>query len=170
MSRRREHLLNRLLVIVYAIISLALVIFTGVARDHYFTSNPCLFDVTGRRTETILINLLFIPYAAVVYLAILLATNLNNSGAIAFALFMLPFLIVILSLVVAVLRRRHSLPTEYKAQSNRWKFWVMWCVAFSLFQPRRDVTDFQGRDSGALPIPALLWRVLRPDDILDLRQ
>ncbi|KAJ7475047.1 hypothetical protein FB451DRAFT_1558217 [Mycena latifolia] len=129
LSKRREHLLPRLLVIAFGIISLALIIFTSAANADHFTANPCEADTYYKTAEGILLNLLFIPYTGVILVIMLIA---NLGGAESFAgiavLAITPFIIVLVSFVYGLVEQRHLLAQQYKVQNDRWKIWVMWDV------------------------------------------
>ncbi|KAJ7651448.1 hypothetical protein B0H17DRAFT_1102149 [Mycena rosella] len=104
---RREHLLTRLLVIDFVIISLALATFTALAKPRYFSPDPCIIDIDGYKTKEILMSLLFIPYAAIPYLLVpVMIFDCQQCGT----------------------GQRRFPAKQYKIQSNRSKFWVTWCV------------------------------------------
>ncbi|KAJ7150529.1 hypothetical protein C8R43DRAFT_1067973 [Mycena crocata] len=130
LSGRREHLLPRLLVVVFGIISLALVIFSSAADVDHFASNPCESDDSYKTLAGILMNLLFIPYAGVLLIMINLANTGGVDASIVGIIFLtiLPFIILVISFVYAVIKQRHVLAKQYQVQNNRWKIWVMWDV------------------------------------------
>ncbi|KAJ7663607.1 hypothetical protein B0H17DRAFT_308319 [Mycena rosella] len=127
LSKHLDHLLNRLLVIGFAVISLALVIFAAMAKPHYFSPDPCRFQLDGMlEAKEILLNLLFIPYVAIAALVVLMVSDPN--AALGFLVLMLPFIMLVLSFVYTVVKQNHLLAEQYKVQNNEWKFWVMWQV------------------------------------------
>ncbi|KAJ6587493.1 hypothetical protein DFH09DRAFT_1141209 [Mycena vulgaris] len=130
LSQRREHLLPRLLVIAFAIISLSLVFFSGLANVDHFAANPCEVDSVYRTAGAILANLLFIPYAGVALIVIELTTTRGADGATIAGIFLLlaPFLVVFVSFLYALVAQRHVFPKQYKLQNKRWRIWVMWDV------------------------------------------
>ncbi|KAJ7683411.1 hypothetical protein B0H17DRAFT_1333284 [Mycena rosella] len=122
LSHRREHLLPRLLVLVFATISLALVIFTNAATTKHFSENPCELDSVYRSVSGLLRNLLFIPYAGVVVSLISF-----SSGDVGGVLVLLsPFIVLVVAFVYAVVKQRHWLVKRFQIQNNRWKIWVAW--------------------------------------------
>ncbi|KAJ7268086.1 hypothetical protein B0H12DRAFT_1097024 [Mycena haematopus] len=131
LSGRREHLVPRLLVLAYAIISLAILIFTSTAKESHFSANPCEDDNLYKSAAAVFTNLLFIPYAGVFIVVLLAAAAVDfddtTLGGLAFAA-LLPFLLIIASFVCGVVRQRHRLAAEFRAQNSRWKIWVTWDV------------------------------------------
>ncbi|KAJ7663609.1 hypothetical protein B0H17DRAFT_1092543 [Mycena rosella] len=128
LSKRRDHLLTRLLVIGFAIISLALAIFTAVAKPHFFSPDPCTIGPDGHKTRFILENLLFIPYAAIPDLVYVMLADGSEDVILGVVVLMVPFIVLVLSLISALVRQRRSLAKQYEMQSNRSKFWVTWEV------------------------------------------
>ncbi|KAJ6526762.1 hypothetical protein B0H19DRAFT_1275604 [Mycena capillaripes] len=124
LSKRREHLIPRLLVIIFAIISLALVIFTSTANIDHFTANPCEIDDFYQTARGVAQNFLFIPYAGV----LLLVLSLTQFGDMAAGLVLIltPFLILVVGFIYAVVKQRHLLTKQFRVQNNRWKIWVAW--------------------------------------------
>ncbi|KAJ7660595.1 hypothetical protein B0H17DRAFT_1094972 [Mycena rosella] len=128
LSKRRDHLLTRLLVIGFAIISLAFAIFSAIAKPHYFAPDPCIIELNGHKTRDVSMNLLFIPYAAIPALVYVMLADGSEDVILAVIMLMVPFIVLVLSLISALVRQRRSLAKQYKIQSNRWKFWVTWQV------------------------------------------
>ncbi|KAJ7913247.1 hypothetical protein B0H13DRAFT_1874066 [Mycena leptocephala] len=131
LSKRREHLIPRLLVISFALISIAIVIFTGAATVDHFAANPCESDDTYRTVTGIFLNLLFIPYTGVILVMLIIAAIPSEDGTFAGFLFVVtlgPFLILVGSFIYAVIKQRHLLTQQCRAQNNRWKIWVVWDV------------------------------------------
>ncbi|KAJ6501870.1 hypothetical protein C8R45DRAFT_603431 [Mycena sanguinolenta] len=131
LSGRREHFLPRLLVITYVVLSIAILLFNSSATESHFSPNPCEFDSTAKAVGRVFANLLFIPYAGLIPVMVfaILAVDYDDSfiGAVAFAA-MLPFLLIVGGFVCGVIRQRHRLAKEFRAQNNRWKIWVTWDV------------------------------------------
>ncbi|KAF7364054.1 hypothetical protein MSAN_01064200 [Mycena sanguinolenta] len=131
LSGRREHLLPRLLVITYVVLSVAILLFNSSATESHFAPNPCDLNSAAKATARAFNNLLFIPYAGLIPVVIfaILAVDYNDGfiGAVAFAA-MLPFLLIVISFVCGIVRQRHRLAKEFREQNNRWKIWVTWDV------------------------------------------
>ncbi|KAJ6587487.1 hypothetical protein DFH09DRAFT_976835 [Mycena vulgaris] len=130
LSHRREHLIPRLLVIAFGIISLSLVIFTSAADGDHFAASPCELDSSYKTARVIMMNLLFIPYAGVAVIVVELTTTPGVDASIVGVLLVVlaPFFIVLGSFVYGVVKQRHVLAKQYQVQNNRWKIWVMWDV------------------------------------------
>ncbi|KAJ6526746.1 hypothetical protein B0H19DRAFT_1196916 [Mycena capillaripes] len=129
LSKRREHLIPRLLVIIFAVISVALVIFTSAANADHFMASPCEDDDFYKTVTGVLQNFLFIPYAGVVLLVISVARSQGDAAAAGIILLALaPFLILVGSFIYAVIKQRHLLARQFQVQNNRWKIWVVWDI------------------------------------------
>ncbi|KAJ6462426.1 hypothetical protein C8R45DRAFT_525680 [Mycena sanguinolenta] len=131
LSGRPEHLLPRLLVITYVVLSIAILLFNSSATESRFAPNPCEFDSATKSTARAFTNLLFIPYAGLIPVALLAvaAVELHDGfiGGVAFAA-NLPFFLIVVAFVCGVVRQRHRLAKEFREQNNRWKIWVTWDV------------------------------------------
>ncbi|KAJ6587495.1 hypothetical protein DFH09DRAFT_1307723 [Mycena vulgaris] len=130
LSQRREHLLPRLLVIAFAIISLSLVLFSGLANADHFAANPCEIDGAYKTAAGILENFLFIPYAGVALIVFELTTTrgVDFTTIAGIILLLAPFLIIFISFLYALVAQRHVFSKQYKLQNKRWRIWVMWDV------------------------------------------
>ncbi|KAJ7032548.1 hypothetical protein C8F04DRAFT_654546 [Mycena alexandri] len=129
LSKRREHLIPRLLVIAFAVISLALIIYTGTANVKHFSTVVCESDDSYKTLASVLANLLFIPYAGVIVVLIFLfadAALLTALGVGLVILVMAPFILLSGSFIYAGVKQRYVLAQKFQAESNRWKIWVMW--------------------------------------------
>ncbi|KAJ7738794.1 hypothetical protein B0H16DRAFT_1891257 [Mycena metata] len=129
LSGRREHLIPRLLVIAFAIISLALIIYTDTADVKHFSTVVCESDDAYKTFTNFLGNLLFVPYAAVIIVILFVvedATALSALGLLLLIVILLPFLLLVGSFTYAVIKQRRVLALRYRVESNRWKIWVMW--------------------------------------------
>ncbi|KAF7341092.1 hypothetical protein MVEN_01843400 [Mycena venus] len=131
LSGRREHLFPRLLVIAYGVISLAILIYTGSADGSHFSSNPCESDDAYRTLAGIIINFLWIPYAGVIVVFMVI----QAAGAEANAMFagieflaISPFVLILVSTIYGIVKQRHLLAKQFRIQSDRWKIWVAWDV------------------------------------------
>ncbi|KAJ7288417.1 hypothetical protein C8J57DRAFT_1280167 [Mycena rebaudengoi] len=127
LSQRREHLLLRILVIGFAIISIALVIFTNAADADHFAASPCEDDDSYKTAIGVLLNLLFIPYAGVIVL-ILILSNTPSEAIGSWILTLLPFVLIVISLVYGLFAKRATIAKACEVQANRWKIWVAWDV------------------------------------------
>ncbi|KAJ7068780.1 hypothetical protein C8F01DRAFT_979160, partial [Mycena amicta] len=132
LSGRREHLFPRLLVIGYAVASLALIIFTSAASIEHFTPSNCESDDSYKSFVGILLNLLFIPYTGVVLVMIIIraAQGADLGGFYAGLEFVavMPFVLILVSIIYGVVKQRSQLAKEFRIQNNRWKIWVAWDV------------------------------------------
>ncbi|KAJ6501869.1 hypothetical protein C8R45DRAFT_1209547 [Mycena sanguinolenta] len=131
LSGRREHLLPRLLVIGYVVLSIALLLFNSSASDSHFSPNPCEFHSAVKTLARVFSNLLFIPYAGLIPVALLAVAAVDShDGFVGGVAFManLPFLLIVVAFVCGTIRQRHRLAKEFREQSNRWKIWVAWDV------------------------------------------
>ncbi|KAJ7290550.1 hypothetical protein C8J57DRAFT_1459058 [Mycena rebaudengoi] len=106
LSKSREHLLPRILIIGYAPLSLALMLFTTLVNERYFTANPCEELVLTGATAAILLNFLFVPYVAVVVLILVLPDILTVIAAI------IPFVVLVVALVGNIIRQRNVLEAQ----------------------------------------------------------
>jgi len=135
LSRRREHLLPRLLVIAFAVIAVSLIFFGAIANDSHFTASPCEPESAFKSSAGIISNLMFIPYAGVIEV-LLIAASITSAAqgdrAIEgiFAAIILgvltPVIILLGSVIYGAIKKRRVLAKAFKAQSNRWKIWVAW--------------------------------------------
>ncbi|KAJ7307964.1 hypothetical protein DFH08DRAFT_1051250 [Mycena albidolilacea] len=130
LSKRREHLIPRLLVILFALISMAIVIFTSAANASHFAISPCESDDFYRTFSGVILNFLFVPYAGVVLLLVTLQSVAAVGAVFAATMFflLLPFILLVGSLVYALVKQRHVLAKQFHVQNNRWKIWVAWDV------------------------------------------
>ncbi|KAJ6587502.1 hypothetical protein DFH09DRAFT_1307733 [Mycena vulgaris] len=155
LSQRREHLLPRLLVIAFAIISLGLVFFSRIANADHFAANPCEVDEAYRTTAGIVANLLFIPYAGVALIIVFELTTARGADATPIGgvlLLSAPFLVVVISFLSALVAQRHVFPKQYKLQNKRWRIWVMWDVVAKQY----PLLHF----CGVFFIPMIYWILL----------
>jgi hypothetical protein len=139
LSKRREHLLPRLLVISFAIIAVSLIFFGAIANDSHFTASPCEPESAFKSKSGIISNLMFIPYAGVIEVLLIAATITSatqGDRAIEgiFAAIILgvltPVIILIGSVIYGAIKKRRVLAKAFKAQNNRWKIWVAWYVYY----------------------------------------
>ncbi|KAJ7148367.1 hypothetical protein C8R46DRAFT_1010115 [Mycena filopes] len=131
LSKRREHLIPRLLVLAFAAISLALVIYTGAANVHHFSTAVCETDDFYKTVSGVLTNLLFIPYAGVVVVLLSLVEDtkdLTPADLLVILSLMLPIFLLAGSFVYAVVKQRRMLAQRFRVESGRWKIWVVWDV------------------------------------------
>jgi hypothetical protein len=109
------------------------VIFTGAATVDHFAANPCESDDAYRTVTGIFLNLLFVPYTGVILVMLIIAAIPSEDGTFAGFLFVVtlgPFLILLGSFIYAVIKQRHLLAQQCRAQNNRWKIWVVWYRVF----------------------------------------
>ncbi|KAK7018935.1 hypothetical protein R3P38DRAFT_2979634 [Favolaschia claudopus] len=132
LSGRREHLLPRLLVISYAVLSLFIVIYNSAASTSHFSPNPCEGDDVYTSAAAVFANLLFVPYAGLVGV-LLVINNLVQLGAggviVVYSILALaPFIILVCTLIYTIIKQKALLSREFRMQPNRWKIWVTWDV------------------------------------------
>ncbi|KAF7337833.1 hypothetical protein MVEN_02006200 [Mycena venus] len=131
LSGRREHLVPRLFVTAYGVISLAILIYTGSADGSHFSPNPCESDDAYRTLAGIIINFLWIPYAGVIVVFMVIQAAGGETNAMFAGIEFLaisPFILILVSTIYGIVRQRHLLAKQFRIQSGRWKIWVTWDV------------------------------------------
>ncbi|KAK7038291.1 hypothetical protein R3P38DRAFT_2905486 [Favolaschia claudopus] len=133
LSGRREHLLPRLLVIAYAVLSLFIVIYNSAASTSHFSPNPCEGEDAYTSAAAVFANLLFVPYAGLVGVLLVINLFVQSGGAsgifVVYALLALaPFIIIMCTLIYTLIKQKVLLSREFRMQPNRWKIWVTWDV------------------------------------------
>ncbi|KAJ7262069.1 hypothetical protein C8J57DRAFT_1633657, partial [Mycena rebaudengoi] len=146
LSKSQKHLLPRILVIGYTPLSLALMLFTTLVNERYFTANPCEELVLTGATAAVLLNFLFVPYVAVVLLILALPDILTIIAAI------IPFVILVVAFVGNIILQRHVLARECKIQTHRWKIAVCWDV----LEAQNPFLHF----CGVFQVPMIYWIVV----------
>ncbi|KAJ7876558.1 hypothetical protein B0H13DRAFT_2200841 [Mycena leptocephala] len=149
LSSSTKHLLPRLLVVVFWLLSLALLIFTSHAGDNYFTAaSPC--DTLVVKGAAIILNLIFIPYLGVaVVIAVFLASFHDGVSTRAIIGTCVPFMLLIVGLGFALIRSRRELAQKLRERNGRSRFWVFW--KFS--EDRYPFLHF----CGVFLIPMIYW-------------
>ncbi|KAJ7916163.1 hypothetical protein B0H13DRAFT_2323652 [Mycena leptocephala] len=114
LSQRREHLIPRLLVIASAVVSLVLVIFTSAADADFFAGSPCESDDAYKTAVGIILNLLFIPYAGVLLVLLIIADTPAVDATIAGIMFLaITFIILVGSFAYALIKQRHLFAKQF---------------------------------------------------------
>jgi hypothetical protein len=132
------------LVIVFCLLALSLLVFTSVSNDKHFTAiSPC-DDLQDKGTgAAIIYSLIFIPYVGVVLVVLLMMASYATAGddfktkalSAAFSV-SAPFILLFISMLVAVRRSRRSLAEQVKIRNIttfRSKFWIYWFVLTTCF-------------------------------------
>ncbi|KAK7001451.1 hypothetical protein R3P38DRAFT_1795951 [Favolaschia claudopus] len=163
LSGRREHLLPQILVLVYAALSLAILIFTGTAGPAHFSPNPCEDQrIYTSVFSNITSNIVFIPYGAVANVLFLILLfvefKLPTMLVLAVAAALLPLLLVVLILIYILVKERSLLRKEFKAQSSRWRIWVIW----DMIAGKYPFFHF----CGVYLVPFVYWVLVIESDVL----
>ncbi|KAJ6562138.1 hypothetical protein B0H19DRAFT_1068815 [Mycena capillaripes] len=159
LSKRRAHLLPRVLIIIFGLISLAFLIFAGLASDKYFTPvSPC-DSIEDKGVSAVLFDgFIFIPYVGVAMVILVITalygpTAAGDATSIAVTIgASTPFILLVIALICAIIKSRHALAEQFRIRNNRWKFWVFW--EFS--EERYPFLHF----CGVFLVPMIYWVIV----------
>ncbi|KAJ7095992.1 hypothetical protein C8R43DRAFT_1244471 [Mycena crocata] len=144
LSADRQHLIPRVLVVIFPLIAFALMIFTNKTNDSHFTK-PSIISF-------------FVPYVGVAIVIVGIIgifgptadQDPTSVGTIIGAC--TPLILILISVAYAAIKTRKDLAFEFRIQKERSKFWVFW----EILQMRYPFVHF----CGVFLVPMIYWVIV----------